>query len=162
LRTPLRNFILLLGCLSLSSCVSVKLAPEVEKSTRTVFTPPAGFVEAKIPPADQAWKSPKTGNTISYFSECGNLASSLEQTRDDVLATLPKSKLISSQTIEHDEREALDSLLEGKVEGIPIKMALFLYQKNGCRYSLSYTGRKSLFDQELEQFRGFQKGFRAP
>lgn len=147
----------------LSSCVSVKLTPDVQKAKGLSYRAPGGtFYEVSLAAADKAWKSSKTGNTISYFSECSSSPLSLEQLRDDVLSSLPKAQVLASDVVQHDDREALLSLIEGRLEGIPMRISLLVYQKNGCRYSLSLTGRKNLFDQELDEFTAFEKGFKAP
>lgn len=147
----------------LSSCVSVKLTPDVQKAKGLSYRAPGGaFSEVSLPAADKAWKSSKTGNTISYFSECSGGTPSLEQMRDDVMGSLPKAQILASDVIQHDDREGLLSLIEGRLEGIPMRISLLVYVKNGCRYSLSLTGRKTVFDSELPEFTAFEKGFKAP
>jgi hypothetical protein len=143
--------------------VSFKLSPDVTKSRKVVFTNPAApFAPTDIAPADQAWKSSKTGNTISYFSECSRDQVPLERMRDDVLLSMPEAKVVSNESRNFDDREALDSTIEGKLEGIPVRIRLLVYQKNGCRYSLSYSCRTSTFDREVSSYQEFEKGFRAP
>lgn len=147
----------------LSACVSVKLTPDVQKAKGLSVEAPGGaFSEVSVAAADRAWKSSKTGNTISYFSECSASGANLEQMRDDVLASLPKAQVLASDIVQHDDREGLLSLIEGRLEGIPMRISLLVYVKNGCRYSLSLTGRKAVFDQDLNEFTRFQKGFKAP
>lgn len=161
---PLATFFLgLLMLPLLASCVSVKLSSGVEKAKGVVVPAPGGaFEDVRLLPADRAWKSARTGNTISYFTECSSTLVPLERMRDDYLSNLPESKLVRSENLRHDGREALSSVLEGVVEGIPVKVSLFLYQKSGCRYSLVYTARSSLFDQETAEFSRFREGFSAP
>ncbi len=113
-------------------------------------------------PADHAWKSSKTGNIISYFSECNPTSIPLERMRDDVMASLPKSNLLSSDVMTFDDREALKSLIEGRVDGIPVRASVLVYQKNGCRYSLNFSGRAEFFDSEFEEYQRFERRFRAP
>lgn len=151
-------------CLFLcTACVSVKLTPDVEKSKHVAYPPPSNnFEEISVPPADRAWKSRKTGNVISYFTECSPTAVSLEALRDGVLQSMPKAQILSSEVVQHDDREALDSVVEGRVEGVPVQMSLLVYQRNGCRYTLSYSARKEGFETELSEFQRFERGFRAP
>ena len=147
----------------LTACVSVKLGPEVQKSKGISYSSPSStFSEVSLAPADRAWKSNQTGNTISYFSECSSVYAPLEQMREDALGSLPKSQLLDSKTVQQDDREALLSLMEGKVEGIGVKMSQLVFQKNGCRYSLNYIGRQDQFAKELPNFDQFIKGFHAP
>ena len=164
MRQQLRTVFLLFFFLqTLGGCVSVKLSPEIQKSKGvSIVTLSSNFLEISLAPADRAWKSSRTGNTISYFSECSTTYIPLEQLRDDALGSLPKGQLIESKVTQIDEREALASSMWGKIEGINVKMSQLVYQKNGCRYSLSYTGREDQFDLEQSEFQKFIQGFHAP
>lgn len=147
----------------LAGCISVNLTKETPKSKGIHAMAPGGpFREAALVAADQAWKSETTGSTISYFSECATAITTPERLRDDALASLPSAKLLESQSLEFDGREALRSQAEGKVEGIPVRVSLLTYQKNSCRYTISYAARVSVFSQELGRFEDFLKGFSAP
>jgi len=147
----------------LAGCISVNLTKEIPKSKGLRVSPPSSpFREAALAAADQAWKSDATGSTISYFSECAAAPTTPERLRDDALASLPAAKILESQTLEFDGREALRSQAEGKVEGIALRVSLLTYQKNSCRYTISYAARSSVFSQELGRFDDFLKGFSAP
>ena len=157
-----RNILYIFMYLICSSCISVKLTPSIEKAKNIRFNTPGGsFEPAEIVPADQAWKSKTTGNTISYFSECVPGPVNLERMRDDVLLSLPSARIISSELKPFDGREGLTSLIEGKVDGIPVRMMLLVYQKNGCRYSLSLSGRSETFNEEINVYQRFTLGFKA-
>lgn len=87
----------------------------------------------------------------------------LEKIRDDLVFSLSEAKVVESKTLEFDNREALSSEIEGKTEGIEMAVSALIYQKNGCRYTLTYSGRKNLMvDKEKLTFEAFKKGFHAP
>ncbi|MFN7729555.1 MAG: hypothetical protein ACK5P7_10405 [Bdellovibrio sp.] len=155
--------VLVLPLFSVSGCISVNLNKDTPKSKGLVVSAPASpFRDISLPAADRAWKSDRTGSTISYFSECQASLASPERLRDDALASLPGAKVIDSQSFDFDGREALRSSAEGKVEGVSVKLSLLTYQKNGCRYTLSFVARANVYNQELLIFEGFIKGFSAP
>ena len=155
--------VLFLALFSVSGCISVNLNKETPKSKGlSVSAPGTPFQGISLPAADRAWKSDRTGSTISYFSECQSSLTSPERLRDDALLSLPNAKILDSQPLEFDGREALRSSAEGKVEGVPVKLSLLTYQKNSCRYTLSYVARANVYNQELSSFDSFIKGFSAP
>jgi hypothetical protein len=155
--------VFILAVFAVSGCISVNLNKDTPKSKGlSVSAPASPFRDISLPAADRAWKSDRTGSTISYFSGCQSSLTSPERLRDDALASLPSAKVIDSQSLEFDGREALRSSAEGKVEGVPVKLSLLTYQKNGCRYTLSFVARASVYSQELSMFDGFIKGFSAP
>lgn len=155
--------LLLLLFLAHTSCVTVKLGNEVEKSRGLALTTPASpFQEVNFSGVDQSWKSQKTGNMISYFSECGGPPLSLDKVQQEGMRSLQNSELVQSTTITHDGREALSSLIHGKSEGISLFLSTLIYQKNGCRYTLTYSGQLNQYEQEASHFDKFKQEFKAP
>ncbi len=149
--------------LSLPGCVSFNVGKEIPKSKGVLVREPGRpFREVVLAGADRAWKSDSSGNTISYFSECSNQPSTLERFRNDSLVSLPGASIRESKSIDFDGREGLHSLVEGKVDGIPVRLSLVNYQKNGCSYALTYVARPALFESEVAEFNRFTEGFKAP
>lgn len=164
--TPPRNALIIIFCLILfSSCISVQLpGGEAQKSKQLRVEAPtsAEFQKIDLSGADAAWKSKQTANTISYQTDCTVNVIPIEKQRNDVLSTIPNAKLISSQVSEFDERESILSDVEGKIDGIPLRLQILNYSKNGCRYTVTYAGKKKNFASELDVFNKFLNGFRAP
>lgn len=148
----------------LTACVSVQLPGSENKKSKgvNILEPSSPFQKIDLAGADEGWKSQNTGNTISYYSDCSNLNLSLERQREDTLTALPQSQVLSSQLIQHDNREALLTEAEGSLEGIPMQMIFVNYTKNACRYTLTYAGRKTKINQERSVFEKFKTGFHAP
>lgn len=162
MRNHLKYFIM---SLLLSSCVSVELPSGKITSAKGVeYTSPGGaFSEIKAKNTDKTWLSSKTGNTISYLSECGNTADpSLQTIETESLSAISKLEILKSDTISFNGREARQTVSAGAIDGVPVAMSLLIFKKNGCNYTLSYGGLEKQFNLEKDEFEKFKQGFKAP
>jgi len=161
-----KNFLLLISCLLIfSGCVSVQLggggAPK--KSKNVSYTAPSKpFKESQSPNSDEIWASTKTASTISYFSSCSDTEPSLKSIRSSVLQGFEDFKITKEQTIEIDDREGLQSTVDGKLEGVPVRIEFIVFKKNSCSYNLTYVALKENFDKELNEFNKFITSFKVP
>lgn len=164
-RTTARSAIFLfLTLLSCVSCVSVNLgAGKTTRAKAVQFIDPNGpFERLKDPNADAAWQSRRTGNTLSFFSECPQVDSTLEALSDEFSSILRDAKVIERKSGFFNARESLASESEGKIEGIEMRLASLVFKKNGCSYLISYIARKSHFESERTTYENFLQGFKAP
>jgi hypothetical protein len=146
-------------------CVSVNLPKQTGHKAEQVdlHVPAKPFSEMNSQNADRAWISDKTGNTISYLSDCDNPSDpTLQQLESETLGVLNEMKVLFTQNINFNSREAIDTLAEGLVDGVAVRMKLITFKKNNCSYSLVYGGLKEKFDAEIKYFNDFIKGFKAP
>lgn len=148
----------------LSSCVSVNVpfgpVPKAEKAYAT--KPAAPFSSFVTSTADEAWISDKTGNTISYLSECKESAERIEDVALDAAKVIEKSKVIKASKGLIDSRDSYDLVVLGKVDTHKVKMAISVFRSKNCTFSLTYGGLEEHFDSELKEFELFKLGFRAP
>lgn len=155
-----------LGLAQLSGCVSVKIGSgETEKAKNVRFTQPARpFVEWESPVADRGWQSERTGNTISYLSECRANQSlpDLNVLEREAVAPLDAVKELRREQILFDGRAAILAEHAGTVDGVPVQLQTLVLSKNGCAYTLTYGGEKSVYPQEVAVFEAFRSSFRAP
>lgn len=148
-----------------SGCVTVDVAPKKsEPAQNVIYVDPASpFKSSPNKSTDRLWISTTSGNTISYLSECGNSQEpTLEQLENDALGGLVELKILHSEKIDYNSREALKTLAEGKVDGVKVKMNLLTLKKNNCNYTLVYGGVSKNFDAEQAYFQTFLGGFKAP
>ncbi len=149
----------------LSSCVSVNLPSSsgTKASAVEIQAPVKPFIPMDNKSADKAWISQKTGNTISYLSDCGSpLDPPLQQIESDTLSFLENLKILSSQTKSFSGRESLETTAQGNVDGVAVKMRVLTFKKNNCSYSLVYGGVKDKFSTEITDFDRFLQGFKVP
>lgn len=137
--------------------------PKSKKSSDTSFLAPRSpFKEVKSEAADEAWQSTQTGNSIAFLSECQPaVEQSLKSLEDESVNVLSEVQVLKSSHPTFNGRESSYTVAEGKVDGIPVKLALVVFKKNGCNFTISYTARKSTFDSEIRTFDTFLEGFRV-
>ena len=152
-------FLLGLGCISIGP---TKADKKVAKGLS--FTPPKSpYVEFELESADRAWQNPKTGNTISYMSNCdGSSDQSLEALFDSSVEGIEGMKVADQRKIPFSQRESLDSTILGKVDGVGIQVRLIIFKKNSCTFNLSYIGSISSYMTGYNDFAGFIKEFKVP
>ena len=150
---------------SFSSCVSVSLpGQEISPAKNVEFkSPETPFEEINLKSADRTWISKITGNTVSFLSDCQkNSDPTLEQMLSDSTSVIDHLKIIESQEGIFNNRSSLESIVEGSVDGVPVKMKVLVFKKNSCNYTLTYAGLKIKFTSEFNTFENFQTSFRAP
>ncbi|MGZ3798128.1 MAG: hypothetical protein ACXVB1_17280, partial [Pseudobdellovibrionaceae bacterium] len=107
--------------------------------------------------------SAKTGNTISFLSDCnGNVDPTLEQLENESLAVLDKLKILETKNFNFNGREGLRTQAQGEVDGVPVQTELIVFKKNNCNYTLSYGGVLKSFSLEKKYFDIFIESFKAP
>ncbi len=159
-----RSYVPLFFLIFLTGCVSVNLGSgKTKRSTEVKFRAPNGnFKVISNSNADQAWQSSITGNTISFLTECPAPDTTLEALTEEFTGVL-KSKQVKEKKEEFfNEREALQTWAEGKLDGILMKIHSLVFKKNDCSYLLTYVGRARVFDKDQSVFTDFISGFEAP
>lgn len=160
-----RGALFLVFCWPLISCVSVQLpSSSGRKAERVEFQAPSSPFQAfKAEGADQAWVSERTGNTISYLSDCfSKIDPHIDQLLAESLNTLSKLKILEQSSPSYNGREARRATAEGELDGVPIRVRLLVLKKNDCNYTLSYTALPKNFEQEEKAFELFLERFKAP
>jgi hypothetical protein len=161
----IRNFgIFLLLSSTLGGCVSVNLGPKKAGRAENVRTtaPGGDYQPVKDTAADQAWQSAKTGNTISYLSECPEASMSLENLTNEALAVLRDREVIEQNSKFFNSRAALETMATGNLDGIQMKMHAVVFKRNGCSFLITYAARKNNFKDEEKFYLQFLESFQAP
>ena len=147
-----------------SACVSVKIpmtaAPE-KATDVSAKSPSAPFKSSSSANSDGMWVSSKTASTITYFTSCSPNEPALKTIRSTAFSSLEGVDVSKEENITINEREGLKSNIEGKLEGVPVKVQFIVFKKNSCSYHLSYVALKENFEKELDQFTNFVKNFRV-
>lgn len=124
--------------------------------------PAAPYKAIESANSDRAWLSDKTGNTISFASDCSGADPSLQQMENESLAALDNLEIKSSEALMFNGREARRSVSTGTVDGVPVQLLLVVFKKNNCNYVLSYGGVAVQFNTETSYFADFISTFKAP
>lgn len=80
--------------------------------------------------------------------------------QSDAISVLENPKILQENQIEFNMRKAQESISEGSVDGVLIKMKILVFKKNGCNIIISYGGVKKNFNLELSEFQNFLTHFK--
>ena len=150
--------------LIMAGCVSVRLGDgKTEKAKGVQFQSPGGnFSSISEDHVDSAWRNQKTGNAISYLSECGPNDPSLESVTRGILSGFSKHDVMEETRTEYNNREALITTFKAPVDGVPSQSELVVFKKNGCVYILTYVALEKTFRDDHSTFQKFLREFKAP
>ncbi len=126
--------------------------------------PPATpFEKVSVSSADEVWQSRQTGSTIAVNSLCKKYQDvSLKRLRENILAGIEDVQVEKTENGSFDGRDSERVTVNGKTDGIPVKVNILIYKKNNCTYDLAFIARKEHFDKEVNIFEDFLKGFHVP
>lgn len=163
--SKIRLTVLILLLMNASACVSVNL-PISSKGTPAKDVK---FVEPQLPfqklddnSGDQSWKSKKTANIISFLTDCGGSDPNLESLQVEIESALQEPKTISERKFTFNDREALESEVQGKIDGISVRVRSVVFKKSACNYLITLSGQDKQFAEDLPVFNKFLEGFIAP
>ncbi len=145
-------------------CVSVNLGSrKVDRATGVKYkAPDKPFYSESSPSADALWISQKTGNAISYMSECDeNSNQDLKLIAQDSLGSILNMTVFEQKETLYNDRKAYEITAEGEIDGILMQIHVIVFRKNSCTYHLSYVGRKKIWNSEHEYYQNFLTSFRA-
>lgn len=149
-----------------AACVSVSLPKDNNRNTNpnvSYTEPKAPFSKHLSPGVDAAWKNDNTGSIISYLSDCSTTYDpTLEAATDEVVQGILEQKVLKQNKISYQGREALQTQLRGRVDGVDSSIDITVFKKNGCLYILNLVASPLAIEGDRSFFENFLKGFRAP
>lgn len=159
------QFLLLLLCLPfLKSCITIGGSKEPQPAKNLEFKVPGSpFSDLKSKTGDKTWISSKTNNIISYISDCTPTQDpTLDQLEQDALSSLDKPEIKQRDEFNYNQRLGRNTVAQGLVDGVKVKINVISFKKNTCSYNLIYGGVADRFDTESQEFKLFVENFRAP
>lgn len=88
-----------------------------------------------------------------------NRRAGLTALRNHLLFDITSRNIIEQESMEIDNREALWTIVEGRLDGARIKMALLVVRIDDWVYDMAYVAVPENFDKNLEDFKQFIKTF---
>src|SRR2546423_7807917 len=133
----------------------------------------AGDVCYRIPALGERWRLVhQQGASVGFFSDAvGGVIEANATCRDDAdaapLGALTRQLLIgyterhveTQTTVALDQREALHTVVEAKLDGVPVTLDLYVMKRNGCIFDLSYAAPPDAFARGADDFQRFVGGF---
>jgi len=148
-----------------TGCVSVQIGPKKGEQAKNIKfkTPPEPFVSIDSSDVDYGWKNGINSTSISFRSVCNDtIDPSLDSIQQSLIYGLENVQVLKSQRVPFQQREALNSIILGKLDGIFTKMEFMILKKNNCTYTLSYIALDKMFDSDYLTFKDFLKNFEVP
>lgn len=122
---------------------------------------------------DNSWQvvSPQAGEVGFFSSHVGGIITSGSACREDSesapLSALTNRMLIgyterverSSELVDLDHREALHTILDVKLDGVPLTLDLFVMKRDGCIFDLSFAAPVARYPEGKADFDRFVHGF---
>ena len=147
--------------------------PHEDQFDGTVYH--AGRLSFRAGPVPSTWKrldidgpllafhDTTSNGSIDVNAKCGEdqLDTSLIALRTQLLIGFTETNFREEKVVPFDRREALRTVLDAKLDGVPMSLDIYVYKKNGCVYDIVYVARPQRFDQGLDAFESFVAGFSA-
>jgi hypothetical protein len=133
---------------------------EDDKVAYTVGQPGEGWRPLRLERADIAWHHPGIGAGILVNSACEGVQDSpLIGLTNELLIGTTEREILEQQVMPWSRREALESVVSGKLDGVPRKRAIFVLKKDGCVYDIVYDAPPATFEAGLAAYRRVRDGF---
>jgi hypothetical protein len=146
------------GCVS----ISLKRGETTRSQVARFKDPSAPFEKISIAQVDSAWKNPKSGTILSYFSECAHTDPTLESIRDELVRELGNGVIENEKQLLVQNRDALRILARGAVDGVKSTLDLLTFKKDGCIYILTLVGGNQIQPDDQKKFESFIANFEVP
>ncbi len=158
---PVRSIIILCSLSATAACVSVSLGNKQPKNYENISfsPPPSPYTELQVQAADKSWQNSNNGNTISFMSNCDQSSEpTLEILSKMALDGVENLKIVEQKKVNYNGREALSTVLLGRVDGVPIQADLTVLKKNNCVFNVTYIASIHTFMNDLASFKKFWSG----
>jgi hypothetical protein len=121
---------------------------------------PNGFKLLAVQEAGVSFYNATRGTTIGVNVTCREADDvPLSALRDHLVFGFTERHQLSEETISLDGREALVTRLEGKLDGIPIRLTTTVLKKDACVYDFTYAARPPLHPNDEPAYLAFVRGF---
>ena len=135
----------------------------------------AGRLSFRAGPVPSTWKridmdgpllafhDTQSNGSVDVYAKCGEdrLDTSLIALRTQLLIGFTETNFKDEKVVPFDKREALRTVMDAKLDGVPMSLDIYVYKKNGCVYDIVYVARPQNFDQGVQAFESFVAGFAA-
>ena len=121
---------------------------------------PAVWDRVQVPQNDLAWYTPDTGHALSVNASCDQREdASLEVLTRHLLAGFTERQEVSHDTVVLDEREALRSHYQAKLDGVPVELLLLVLKKDRCVYDFTYVAPLGRYAERVGDLEALVQGF---
>jgi len=128
----------------------------------------------RIEAPGKAWKQIESEDTnLAFFNDSLNAVIMVNSTCDEykdapasaltghLFIGIEDRKVLEQQKVMLDGREAVYTLVEGKLDGAPVKLATYVLVKNYCIYDLAYSAPPASFERGLPYLKNIADKFKV-
>lgn len=134
----------------LAACVTPSVHDRTFKSRYADYVrhfPVTGWRNVSIKEADAAWVSEADDSSLLVNSLCQNSDDiPLLALTNHLLIGMTEQTVVSQKTMPWSGREALESIISAKVDGVSRRFRIFVFKKNGCVYDVILASSPNNFD----------------
>jgi hypothetical protein len=122
---------------------------------------PEGFRRVEVTHAALAFRDDRDGGTIVVNGRCGLDGEdvSLAALTQHLFLRFTEQTVLEQAVVPLDHREAMRTVVSAKLDGVPMKFAVWVLKKDGCVYDLAYMASPPRFDRDAAAFDRFARGF---
>jgi len=153
-------------------CALVQAACSGKQYSNGVFEDKKNAYRVEDP--GKGWQRIESEDTdLAFFNDGLNAVIMVNSTCDDykdapasaltghLYIGIEERKVLEQQKIKLDGREAIYTLVEGKLDGVPVKVATYVLVKNYCIYDLAYSAPPAAFERGLPYLKKVAEKFKV-
>ena len=142
--------------LIITSCRSLSLGENSLQNKKAIYyfgNPGNNFMPLNIKGTKKAWVSKDFDATIMLNSTCDHVENvPLKSLLGHLLIGMTQRKILKQVTKPFAKREALESTILAKLDGVPRKMQVLILKKDQCVYDLILSSAPKSFNEHIVSF----------
>jgi hypothetical protein len=129
----------------------------------TIGEVPESWNRIGLRDADLAYVHRVDGSTLLINSNCTKTEDvPLLALTFHLLIGLTEQNILGHNTLQISGREALETTVEAKIDGVKRKMQILVFKKNSCVYDIVLSSLPEKFEENLVAYQSAVKGFDVP
>jgi len=161
---PPSVFALLVGAATLSGCATGGLQNGVYRGQGFAFRviePGAGWAPLEAAPAAVAYRNEQSSASMMVNARCGKDGDDvpLIALTNHLFLMFTDREIIEQEVVPFDDREAMHTLMNAKLDGVPMTYDVWVLKKDGCVYDLLYLAPAATFERAHGSFDALVQGF---
>jgi hypothetical protein len=124
---------------------------------------PSGWARIEVEGADIAYRDEGREGSTLFDVRCRGRDGDapLSALTEHLIMGTTAREVERQETIAFDGREAMHTVMNAKLDGVPMQYDLFVMKKDGCVYDLVYVAPPDHFPQGAPSFEAFALGLHA-
>ncbi len=123
---------------------------------------PSYWTKIENTKADAAHLSQKTGATIFINSLCEKYNSTpLSILTQNLLRGVDDLEIMTEEDVTLASRKSLHTIAIGKLDGVAVKMNMYVLRKNFCIYDFTYSAKKEQYNTNVKDFETLVHSFKG-